>query len=87
MLITEGGRSRTLTSDISAAEGCRAIVESVIVTEGRIEIMDAILNQGADPKAHDDLHLEDGKSDRVGERMRRLREHDPRQLPERAFLG
>ena len=38
-IIAEGGRARAFASDISAAEGCRAIVESVIATEGRIDVL------------------------------------------------
>ncbi|MBB3810424.1 SDR family NAD(P)-dependent oxidoreductase [Pseudochelatococcus contaminans] len=34
-----GGRARALTSDISTAEGCWAIIENIIATEGRIDVL------------------------------------------------
>ncbi|WP_081159822.1 SDR family NAD(P)-dependent oxidoreductase [Ensifer aridi] len=38
-IVAEGGRARALASDISTAEGCRAIIENVIETEGRIDVL------------------------------------------------
>lgn len=38
-IVAEGGRARALASDISTAEGCRAIIENVISTEGRIDVL------------------------------------------------
>ncbi len=38
-IMAEGGRARTFASDISTAEGCHAIIENVVATEGRIDIL------------------------------------------------
>ncbi|WP_085032792.1 SDR family NAD(P)-dependent oxidoreductase [Ensifer aridi] len=38
-IVAEGGRARALASDISTAEGCRAIIENVVETEGRIDVL------------------------------------------------
>lgn len=38
-IVAEGGRARALASDISTAEGCRAIIENVISTKGRIDVL------------------------------------------------
>ncbi|KRD72184.1 SDR family oxidoreductase [Ensifer sp. ENS10] len=35
----KGGSARALASDISGAEGCRAIIDNVISTEGRIDVL------------------------------------------------
>lgn len=38
-ITAEGGRARAVTSDISAREGCRAVIENVIAVEGRIDVL------------------------------------------------
>lgn len=38
-IVSEGGRARVFASDISTADGCRAIIENVIATEGRINVL------------------------------------------------
>ncbi|RVM15062.1 SDR family NAD(P)-dependent oxidoreductase [Sinorhizobium meliloti] len=38
-IVSEGGRARVFASDISSADGCRAIIENVIATEGRINVL------------------------------------------------
>ncbi|RVG82489.1 SDR family NAD(P)-dependent oxidoreductase [Sinorhizobium meliloti] len=38
-IVAEGGRARALFSDISTAEGCRAIIENVFASEGRIDVL------------------------------------------------
>ncbi|MDE4605011.1 SDR family NAD(P)-dependent oxidoreductase [Sinorhizobium meliloti] len=38
-IVSEGGRARMFASDISTADGCRAIIENVIATEGRINVL------------------------------------------------
>ncbi len=38
-IMAEGGRARAFASDISTAEGCRAVIENVIATEGRIDVL------------------------------------------------
>ena len=38
-LAAEGGNARALASDISTAEGCRTIIQNVISTEGRIDVL------------------------------------------------
>ncbi|MCZ4088807.1 SDR family NAD(P)-dependent oxidoreductase [Sinorhizobium psoraleae] len=38
-IVAEGGKARALASDISTAEGCRAIIENVISAEGRIDVL------------------------------------------------
>lgn len=35
----EGGKARALGGDIATAEGCRAIIDSVITTEGRVDVL------------------------------------------------
>ncbi|NRP20678.1 Dihydroanticapsin 7-dehydrogenase [Ensifer adhaerens] len=35
----EGGNARALASDIATAEGCRAIIDNVIATEGHIDVL------------------------------------------------
>lgn len=35
----DGGAARALTSEISTAEGCRAIIENVIAHEGRVDVL------------------------------------------------
>ena len=38
-IVAQGGKARVLASDISQPEGCRAIVENVIATEGAIDVL------------------------------------------------
>lgn len=38
-IVAGEGRARALSSDISTAEGCRAIVENVMATEGHIDVL------------------------------------------------
>ncbi|WP_085026528.1 SDR family NAD(P)-dependent oxidoreductase [Ensifer aridi] len=38
-IVSEGGRARALASDISTAEGCQAIIENVIASEGRVDVL------------------------------------------------
>ncbi|MDX0370828.1 glucose 1-dehydrogenase [Sinorhizobium meliloti] len=38
-IVSEGGRARVFASDISTADGCPAIIENVIATEGRINVL------------------------------------------------
>lgn len=38
-IVAEGGRARAFASDIATAEGCRAIVDNVIGSEGRIDVL------------------------------------------------
>lgn len=38
-IVAEGGDARAFASDISTAEGCRAIIENVIAMEGRIDVL------------------------------------------------
>lgn len=38
-ILAQGGKARALASDISQPEGCRAIVENVIATEGAIDVL------------------------------------------------
>ncbi|MDE4618577.1 SDR family NAD(P)-dependent oxidoreductase [Sinorhizobium meliloti] len=38
-IVSEGGRARVFASDISTADGCRAIIENVMATEGRINVL------------------------------------------------
>lgn len=38
-IVGEGGRARAFASDISTAEGCRAIIDDVMATEGRIDVL------------------------------------------------
>ncbi|MFN8683152.1 SDR family NAD(P)-dependent oxidoreductase [Paracoccus sp. P2] len=38
-IVAQGGKARALASDISQPEGCRAIVENVIATEGAIGVL------------------------------------------------
>jgi 2-hydroxycyclohexanecarboxyl-CoA dehydrogenase len=35
----EGGQARSFASDISTAEGCRAVIDNVIATEGRVDVL------------------------------------------------
>lgn len=38
-IVAQGGSARAFVSDISAADGCRAIVDSVIASEGRVDVL------------------------------------------------
>ncbi|MEI2301486.1 SDR family NAD(P)-dependent oxidoreductase [Ensifer sp. MJa1] len=38
-IVGKGGNARALESDISVADGCRAIIENVISTEGRVDVL------------------------------------------------
>lgn len=38
-ILAQGGTARALASDISQPEGCRAIIENVIATEGAIDVL------------------------------------------------
>lgn len=38
-IVAEGGRARVFASDIATAGGCRAIIDDVIGTEGRIDVL------------------------------------------------
>jgi uncharacterized membrane protein len=38
-IAAEGGKARAFASDISTAEGCRAIVDNVMAAEGRIDVL------------------------------------------------
>jgi NAD(P)-dependent dehydrogenase (short-subunit alcohol dehydrogenase family) len=38
-IVDKGGNARALASDISVAEGCRAIIENVISIEGRVDVL------------------------------------------------
>ncbi len=38
-IVAEGGKARALASDISTADGCRAIVDNVMAAEGRIDVL------------------------------------------------
>ncbi len=38
-IVGKGGSARALASDISGADGCRAIIDNVISTEGRIDVL------------------------------------------------
>jgi NAD(P)-dependent dehydrogenase (short-subunit alcohol dehydrogenase family) len=38
-IVNDGGKARAFASDISNAEGCRAIIENVIATDGRIDVL------------------------------------------------
>ncbi len=39
LIAGEGGKARALAGDIATAEGCRAIIDNVIATEGRIDVL------------------------------------------------
>lgn len=38
-MVSEGGKARAFASDISTAAGCRAVVENVMATEERIDVL------------------------------------------------
>ena len=39
LIAGEGGKARALAGDIATAESCRAIIDNVIATEGRIDVL------------------------------------------------